>query len=325
MPGRPLPSAENNRWGGRRYYPISQYFRQRFGRRMAKVSVSVADQCPNRRPGSALEQCIFCDEWAAAAYPREAGRVLAEQIRHNKRLVGRRYRDCGYLVYFQAYTNTLDKVADLEARYRIALAEPGVNGLVIGTRPDCLPRRVLTLLGNLSRDHYIMVELGIQSFDDGRLAYLKRGHTGAQNIAGIQKLASLGTVDVGVHLIFGLPGETPQYIVQTARKINQLPVHNVKLHNLHVLANTELERLYHQGQFEPDSLDSYADKIILFLRHLSPHTPVQRLAGLASRRDDLVAPAWTAKKMQPIEFIEQRMRQHGVWQGDLAEPAHPPA
>ena len=290
---------------------------------MAKVSVSVADQCPNRRPGATLEQCIFCDQWASAAYPREAHRELSEQIRHNKRLVGRRYRDCGYLVYFQAYTNTLDKIGALEARYRTALAEPGVKGLVIGTRPDCLPRRVLELLGKLSEDHYIMVELGLQSFDDERLAYLKRGHTRTQNIEGIQKLATLTGVDIGVHLIFGLPDETPEYIVNTARQLNRLPVHNVKLHNLHVLRNTELENLYSQGKFEPDSLDSYADKIILFLRHLSPHIAVQRLAGLVSRRDELVAPAWSAQKMQPIEFIEGRMRAHGVWQGDLADPGYP--
>lgn len=285
---------------------------------MAKISVSVADQCPNRRPGSSLEQCIFCDEWASAAYPREAHRLLTEQIRHNKTLVSRRYKNCDYLVYFQAYTNTLDKIADLELRYRTALAEPGVKGLVIGTRPDCLPRRVVKLLDRLAQDHYIMVELGVQSFDDAQLSYLKRGHTRAQNIQGIRLLAAETPVDIGVHLIFGLPDETPESIADTARQLNQLPIHNVKLHNLHVLKNTELERLYRAGRFEPDSLDAYADKVILFLRHLSPEISLQRLAGLASRWDELVAPAWTAQKMQPIEFIEQRMRELGVWQADLA-------
>jgi len=304
-------------WKGRRYYPISQYFRQQFGRRVAKVSVSVADQCPNRRPGTGLEQCIFCDEWASAAYPREASRALVEQISHNKTLVGRRYKDCDYLVYFQAYTNTLDRIEDLEVRYRTALAQPGVKGLVIGTRPDCLPQRVIKLLDQLSREHYIMVELGLQSFNDNHLAYLKRGHTRAQNIAGIHKLAGSTRADIGVHLIFGLPGETPEGLIETAQLINSLPVDNVKLHNLHVLENTQLAVFYRNGEFQPDSLETYADKVILFLRHLSPEVSVQRLAGLASRWDELIAPAWTAQKMQPIEFIDKRMRERCAWQGDL--------
>ncbi|MFO7529477.1 MAG: TIGR01212 family radical SAM protein [Marinobacter sp.] len=304
-------------WQGRRYYPISQYFRQRFGKRIAKVSVSVADQCPNRRPDTRLEQCIFCDEWASAAYPREAHRELVEQINHNKTLVSRRYKECDYLVYFQAYTNTLDRIEDLEARYRTALAQPGVRGLVIGTRPDCLPQRVINLLGELAREHYIMVELGLQSFNDNHLNYLKRGHTRAQNIAGIHKLAEATRADIGVHLIFGLPGETSEGLIETAQLINELPVDNVKLHNLHVLENTELAVFYRNGEFQPDSLETYADKVILFLRHLSPEISIQRLAGLASRWDELVAPAWTAQKMQPIEFIERRMKAQGTCQGDL--------
>lgn len=116
-----------------------------------------------------------------------------------------------------------------------------------------------------------------------------------------------------------MPGDSEERLIETARIINQLPVSNVKLHNLHVLANTTLAQMYHSNQFQPDELDSYADKVILFLRHLSPEVAVQRLAAVASRWEELIAPKWTGQKMQPIDYIENKMRAAGYWQGDLFE------
>ncbi len=304
-------------WQGRRYYPISQYFRRRFGERVGKISVSIAETCPNRSSASAMELCIFCDEWGSAAYPLEKDQDLQEQIRGNKLRVGRRLKSQRFLVYFQSYTNTLDKVDILRQRFITALAQDNIDGLVVGTRPDCLPQRIFPLLEEMSQRSYVMVELGVQSFFNDQLAFLKRGHTAEKNIEAVFALARHTHVDIGVHLIFGLPDETPARLIETARIINQLPISNVKLHNLHVLRNTELAQLYARGEFVPDELEAYADKVILFLRHLSPNVAVQRLAALASRWDELIAPQWTAGKMQPIEFIENRMRQAGVIQGDL--------
>jgi radical SAM protein (TIGR01212 family) len=303
-------------WQGRRYYPISQYFRQRFAGRVAKISVSVADSCPNRSPDSNLEPCIFCDEWGSAAYHLERDRELLEQIRVNKKLVSRRLKSEQFLVYFQSYTNTLDKVAVLRQRFETALTEPYVSGLVVGTRPDCLPQRIFPLLEEMSRRTYMMVEIGAQSFFNQQLEFLRRGHSAEKNIEAIVNLHAKTSVDIGVHLIFGLPGETTEQLIETANMLNQLPVSNVKLHNLHVLANTPLAALYQRGEFCPDELDVYADKVIIFLRHLSPTIAVQRLAAVASRWDELIAPQWTGQKMQSIDFIESRMRQMGVFQGD---------
>ncbi len=302
-------------WGGRRYYPISQYFRQRFGERIAKISVSVADNCPNRSSPQ-QEACIFCDQWGSAAYHLEKDRDLLDQIRHNKTLVTRRLKARNFLVYFQSYTNTLDKVPILKQRFDLALGEDYVQGLVVGTRPDCLPERLYPLFQEISERSYLMVELGIQSFFDEQLAFLRRGHTVAQNIQAIEKLHRKTDVDIGVHLIFGMPDETKEHILKTAEQINQLPVSNVKLHNLHVLANTGLAELYEKKRVEMDDLETYAEKVILFLRHLSPTIAVQRLAAVANRWDELIAPKWTAQKMQPVDFIENTMRERGVWQGD---------
>ncbi len=317
--------SETMRWQGRRYYPISQYFRQRFGERVAKISVSIAETCPNRSPNSSMEACIFCDEWGSAAYHLEKDRALLDQIRHNKTLVSRRLKCNQFLVYFQSYTNTLDKLKTLQQRFETALSEPYVNGLVVGTRPDCLPERIFPLLNDISQRRYILMEIGAQSFFNDQLDFLKRGHSAEKNIEAILKLHQRTGVDIGVHLIFGMPGETPQQLIETARIINQLPISNVKLHNLHVLSNTTLAEMYHRNEFVPDELDEYAEKVILFLRHLSPVIAVQRLAAIASRWDELIAPKWTGQKMAPLDYIENKMKIAGFFQGDLYDVNQRPA
>ncbi len=305
-------------WLGRRYYPISQYFKNRFGEKVAKISVSIAEACPNRNEAGTLDPCIFCDEWGSAAYHLEKDRELIDQIRFNKTLVSRRLKKSQkFLVYFQSYTNTLDKINTLRQRFDSALSEDYIDGLVVGTRPDCLPNRIFPLLEEMHQRSYVMVEIGAQSFFDDQLEFLKRGHTAQKNISAVLELAEKTNVDIGIHLIFGMPNETDERLVETARIINQLPVSNVKLHNLHVLTNTPLAEMYKKGEFIPDELDEYSDKVILFLRHLSPYVAVQRLAAVASRWDELLAPKWTSQKMQPIDFIENKMKQAGMVQGDL--------
>lgn len=317
-----MDMKDENPWLGRRYYPISQYFRKNFGERIAKIAVSVAEACPNRSAvdlatNKATAACVFCDEWGSAAYHLEKDRELLGQIRFNKKLVSRRLKSQRFLVYFQSYTNTLDKIDTLRQRFEIALSEDYVAGLVVGTRPDCLPKRIFPLLEEMSKRSYVMVEIGAQSFFNDQLEFLKRGHTSEKNLEAIYALAKNTSVDIGVHLIFGMPGDSEERLIETARIINNLPVSNVKLHNLHVLTNTPLADMYHNGEFVPDELEAYSDKVILFLRHLSPNVAVQRLAAVASRWDELIAPKWTAQKMQPIDYIEKKMALAGVLQGDL--------
>jgi len=310
---------------GRRYFPISQYLRHKFGERVAKISVSVAEQCPNRSASGSMEACVFCDEWGSAAYHLEKDKSLLDQIRLNKKHVSRRLKNNKFLVYFQSYTNTLDKINTLRNRFETALSEDYVCGLVVGTRPDCLPERIFPLLDEMSARCYTLVEIGAQSFFNDDLAFLKRGHTAEKNIEAVLKLDQKTNVDIGIHLIFGLPGETPEKLIETARIINHLPISNVKLHNLHVLINTTLAEMYERGEFVPDELDVYADKVILFLRHLSPNIALQRLAAIASRWEELVAPKWTGQKMAPLDYIENKMKQTGVFQGDLYDLNQKPA
>ncbi len=308
-----------NDWGNHRYFPVSQFYKNHFGEKVYKVSVSIAESCPNRQPNSRMPLCIFCDEWGSAAYHLERDKALKEQIIINRDKIARRYRANKFLVYFQSYTNTFDRVVELQQRFDTALAEDDIEGIVLGTRPDCLPLRILPLLKKTHDSHYVMVELGLQSFFDHHLNFLQRGHDVQCGYDAINKLYEHTGVDTGIHLIFGLPDETEDEIIQTAQIINELPVSNVKLHNLHVLTKTPLAQMYYNGEFQPVELDEYMEKVILFLQHLSPHIAVQRLAAVASRWDELIAPQWTKDKMRPTQMIEDRLRELNTYQGKMVE------
>ncbi|MBF0472071.1 MAG: TIGR01212 family radical SAM protein [Gammaproteobacteria bacterium] len=299
------------------FTPISHFYQNHFGNKVYKISVAVAESCPNRNPEGGGDACIFCDEWGSAAYHLTREEPLAQQIITHREKIARRYRADRFLVYFQSYTNTFSRVGPLRDRFSIALAQDQVIGLVVGTRPDCLPRRVIPLLRETHERSYLMVELGVQSFDDHQLTFLRRGHSAAAAIDAISLLDQECGVDVGIHLIFGLPDEDDATIIETARRINRLPVHNVKLHNLHVLKGTPLSEIYRRGEFTPLSLEEYGRRVILFLRHLSPAIYIQRLTAVASRWEELIAPDWTREKMRPSQTIEDLMRDNGWRQGDL--------
>ncbi len=306
-----VPPFEN----GKRYRPLSQHYKECFGEKVYKVSVSVADSCPNREGHNGMSVCIFCDEWGSAAYHQFREYPILKQIQINREAIRKRYKANKFLIYFQAYTNTFGRFKDLETLYQAALEEEDVVGLVVGTRPDCLPKRILQIFKNLSRNNYLSVELGVQTFDDDQLDFLSRGHDSATSIKAIQKLKSLSSVNICVHLMFGLPDETDAQISETAQLLSELDVDGVKLHNLHVLRNTTLEKLFNESKFSPIELEEYSRKVAIFLENLSPKIAVHRLSAVASRWDQLVAPAWTREKMRPTQFIDDYLAANETWQG----------
>ncbi len=302
----------------KRYHPLSQRYRLLFNQRVFKISVSIAQTCPNRQGTNGMTTCIFCDEWGAAAYHADAQKSLSEQIALHREIIRKRYNADKFLVYFQAYTNTFGRVRELANMYQFVLQEKDVIGIVAGTRPDCLPRGILQAFQKVAQTHFVSVELGVQSFDDQQLLFLARGHDSACSIAAIKKLKALSNIDICVHLMFGIPGETDEQLRQTAILLSKLGVHGVKLHNLHVLKDTPLDNLYTQGKFQPIKLQDYARKVSVFLEHLSPQIAVHRLTAVANRWDDLIAPAWAKEKMRPAQFIESYLAAHDIWQGKSA-------
>lgn len=316
----PLDSVKSGapvEWQGKPYFPISLVYRERFGAKVVKIPVSVADNCPNRAGIRGMQTCIFCDEHGSFAYPENQNDELREQILKHRAKVASRFNATRFLVYFQAYTTTFTQVKRLEQGFETALSFDDVTGLVVGTRPDTLSEGVLKLWRDYAQKTFVGIELGVQSFDDDQLVWMRRGHTGAQAIKGIERVAREAGVDVGIHLIFGWPTETDKQIVETAELCNSLPITNVKLHNLHVIKNTPLEALYVAGEFAPVELDLYAHRVALFLERLNPRIAVHRLAALSSRWEELVAPQWTRHKMKSYQGIIDRINDRGTWQGRL--------
>jgi radical SAM protein (TIGR01212 family) len=309
---------------GRRIYPLSAHYRRRFGGKVYKVSVSTAQTCPNREGLRGMRVCSFCDEWGSAAYPERREYPLGEQVRVNSARIRERYRAERFLVYFQAYTNTFARVSRLEALFESALALPGVVGIVVGTRPDCLPPGMIRRLAAWARRTYVSVELGIQTLDDAQLRWLSRGHDRACSLAALEALRAHADLEVCAHLMFGLPGETDAQLRDTARTLGTAGLHGVKLHNLHVLRGTPLAALYRAGRFEPVTLAEYADKVATFLEYLPPSIAVHRLSAVASRWEDALAPAWVRHKLAPAQAILDNLERRNTWQGRCCGPSPVP-
>ncbi len=307
---------ETRSWQGLPYFPISQFYKQKFGEKVWKIPVSVAQSCPNREGIAGMKTCNFCDVWGSAAYPEFRELDLKKQIEETKRVIKNRYGAKKFLIYFQSYTNTFQKVNRLRQAFEVARDYKDVCGFVVGTRPDCLSESVFELWEEYSKESFLSVELGVQTFDEDQLLWMRRGHTAAKSIWAIKRIKDkCPNVDLGVHLMFGLKNETDQQIIDTAKTINSLPVDNVKLHNLHILKKTPLEQDYNAGKFEPISREEYAHRVILFLQHLNPETSVHRLTAVASRHDELVAPAWAANKMESYQYMLDSFSKSHSFQG----------
>jgi len=302
-------------WRGLPYHTIAEHYKRIFGEKVYKIPVTVVDDCPNRMGLKGMKTCSFCDVWGSAAREESFQMSLREQIEKYQKTIGEEYNSKKFLIYFQAYTNTFTKVSALRENFETALSYPFVKGFVLGTRPDCLSPSVLQLWQEYYQKSFVAVELGVQSFFDSDLEFMQRGHTAKDSLNAIDKISSQTAVDLGIHLIFGSPNESLDQIKKTALICNDLPITNVKLHNMHVLKNTELEKWYHEGRYQPIERQEYTEKVQLFLSYLHPRIAVHRLAAFASRWEELIAPSWTSDKMGTHQFIIDHLRTHKAYQG----------
>jgi radical SAM protein (TIGR01212 family) len=302
-------------WSGLPFNPISEFYKQRFGGKTYKLPVSVVETCPNREGLKGMTVCSFCDVWGSAAHSESFQMELKTQIELYKERLAAAFNTSQFLVYFQAYTNSFAKVEKLKAQFELGLSYPFVKGFVVGTRPDCLSPGLFNLWQEIHEKSFVAVELGAQSFFEDDLKFYHRGHSFEDTRKALKRIDDSTDVDLGVHLMFGSPFETLERVRETARICNDLPITNVKLHNLHVLKNTTLEKWHAEGTFKPIELQDYADRVSTFLSELSPRIYVHRLAAYSSRRDELIAPDWTKDKMRSHQFIIDKLRAEKIHQG----------
>ncbi len=297
----------------RPYYPLSEFLRERFGRRVIKIPVHAGFDCPNRDGRVGRKGCIFC--WNPSFSPalQELPASVPEQIRAGKAALGRG-KQCKVLVFFQSYTNTYAPVDKLRALYDTALEEPDVVGLCIATRPDCVPDPVLDMLEEYARRWHLWLELGLQSAHDRTLAVIRRGHTRAAFEDAAARSSGRGFY-VCAHVILGLPGEGRREMLETADFLSSQPVHGVKIHHLQVIAGTPLEAMYRCGQVAPLDLGQYLQLVCDFLERLRPDITIHRLMGDVLDGSLLLAPRWPEGKAQVISAVERELRLRGSQQG----------
>lgn len=310
-------------WGHqRRYNSYREYFIRRFGGRVQKLSLDAGFTCPNRDGTLGTGGCTFCSNEAFnPSYCRISGSIT-DQLREGMEFHKTRYRRSRhYLAYFQTYSNTYAPLPVLREKYEEALAFPGVMGLVIGTRPDCISDEILGYLARLSEKHYIAVEYGVESCYDHTLERVNRCHTFAQSEDAIRKTSAAGII-TGAHLIFGLPGESCEDILKEACMVSQLPLHTLKFHQLQILLNTPMEAEYRKRpyDFPVFSHTEYMDLVIDFMERLNPRFIVERFSAEVPPRY-LAGPSWGNIRADEISrMTEQRMEERNAWQGRLFTP-----
>ena len=301
------------------YYKFSQYLKERYGEKVWKVSVDAGFSCPNRNAHTGAGGCIFCrlDSFSRMQSWQNIG--IAQQISDGIRVGQEKLGGKKFIVYFQASTNTFAPVDLLRQYFTEAIAYPGIVGLSISTRPDCLSKAVIALIEELAEKADVWVELGLQSVHDRTLKLLNRGHTFQDYLSAIELLKPL-PVRICTHLMLGLPGETHDEVMVTATEIANSGTHEVKLHPLLVLKDTALAEMFHAGQFKVLELAEYVSYVCDFLERLPPAMVIQRLTAEAPK-DILLAPEWAMKKAVVLKEIEEEFARKNSRQGKLYPPS----
>jgi len=301
----------------RRYNAYAPYFKNLFGERVQKISVDAGFTCPNRDGTKARGGCTYCNNDAFNPSYCDPKKPINQQVKEGIEFHKVRYRRANkYLVYFQPYSNTYAPLPHLKKLYKDALSQKGVIGLVIGTRADCVNDEILEYLKQLSEKHYIVIEYGVESIYNHTLSRINRADTFEQAIDSISKSAALG-LNVGAHLIFGLPGETRQMMMDSVNQINRLPLNSIKFHQLQIVQGTAMAKDFAMNPQAYDlfSFEDYIDFIIRFIEKLNPSFIIERFAGEVPPRF-LAGPGWGLIRNDQINVaIEKEMEKRDTWQG----------
>lgn len=302
-----------NDWLGKPYYSLNAYLQQKFHEKVYKVSLDGGMTCPNRDGTLGSRGCIFCSAGGSGDFAADRRLTITRQIDsqiaqiRTKRPVNR------FIAYFQAYTNTYAPTDYLEKIFTEAASHPDICAVSVGTRPDCLGEEVLNLLSRLNRRKPFWVELGLQTIHARTASYIRRGYPLSCFTEAVDALHSRG-LEIIVHLILGLPGESGEDVLRSVDFVNTLPVSGIKLQLLHVLKNTDLAADYAAGKFQVLSQEAYLELLIQCVEHLRPDIAIHRLTG-DGPSELLIAPLWSTRKRSVLNELHHRMAVRGIRQG----------
>ena len=300
-----------------RYNELSAYLSAHFPFKVQKISLNAGFTCPNRDGTVGYGGCTYCNNQTFNPTYCKTEKTVAQQLEEGKQFFARKYPDMKYLAYFQAYTNTYGELQELKRKYEEALQVPDVVGIVIGTRPDCMPDELLDYLEELNRRTFLIVEYGVESTDNDTLKRINRGHSFEVAADAIRKTAERN-IRVGAHIILGLPGETKEMLIQQAGFLSSLPLTTLKLHQLQLIKGTRMAAEYESRpqDFHLYTADEYIDLVIDYIEHLRPDLVLERFVS-QSPKELLIAPDWGLKNHEFTDKVKKRMRERDSFQGKL--------
>ena len=298
-----------------RYNDLSAYLSAHFPYKVQKISLNAGFTCPNRDGTVGYGGCTYCNNQTFNPAYCKTEKTVTEQLEEGKQFFARKYPEMKFLAYFQAYTNTYAELEELKRKYEEALQVKDVVGIVIGTRPDCMPDALLDYLEDLNKRTFLIVEYGVESTDNNTLKRINRGHAFEVAEEAIRKTAERG-IRVGAHIILGLPGESNEQLIEQAGVLSRLPLTTLKLHQLQLIKGT---RMAHEFEMQPEdfhlySADEYIDLVIDYVEHLRPDLVLERFVS-QSPKELLIAPDWGLKNHEFTDKVKKRMRERDAWQG----------
>lgn len=303
----------------KRYHTWNYHLRNTFGEKVFKVPLDAGFSCPNRDGKIATGGCTFCSARGSGDFAGSRRDDLVTQFNEIKGRMHQKWPKAKYIGYFQAYTNTYGPVEELREMYELILEQEDVVGLSIATRPDCLPDEVVELLAEINQKTYLWVELGLQSVHDKTGELINRAHDYQCYVDGVEKLRQ-HNIRVCCHIIYGLPQETEEMMLETAHEVSKLDIQGLKIHLLHLMKKTPMVKQYEQGLLTLLEKEEYIHLVLRTLEMMNPELIIHRLTGDAPA-ELLIGPTWSRNKWDVLNSIDKEMKQQNTWQGKKWNPA----
>ncbi|WP_022854541.1 TIGR01212 family radical SAM protein [Thermodesulfobacterium thermophilum] len=295
------------------YRSLNSFLKEKFGEKVKKIPLDAGLTCPNRDGTKGYGGCIYCDAKGSGTGLYAQGKTLEEQVLHFLSL----YKPKGFnkfIAYFQSFSNTYADLQTLKRFYDVLFLDSSIVGMAIGTRPDCVNEEIIKLLLNyIDLGYYVWVELGLQTIHNETLKKINRGHTFEDFLEAYNLLKKFG-IPVVVHIIFGLPGETREMMLETVKTLGRLKVDGIKFHALYIPKGSQLENWYRQQKYTPLEKEEYVSLVAEALTYLPETTVIHRLCSEA-RKEDLIAPLWVAQKHEVVSQIQKFMQANQLYQG----------
>jgi radical SAM protein, TIGR01212 family len=298
----------------KRYHTYNYYLKNKYHCKVAKVALNGHFTCPNRDGKVSTGGCIFCSSSGSGDYAGKVTDHLYKQFNDVSLVMKRKWPQCKFIAYFQANTNTYGSIEKLKQTFEPFIDYPDVVGIAIATRPDCLNDEIVDYLYELSKKIDLYIELGLQTIHDSTGRLINRGHNFKTFVEGLQKLRDKN-LDVCVHIINGLPYESKEMMLETAKVLGTLDIQAIKIHSLFILKDTKLHEIYQNKPFKILKRDEYIQLVVEQLRYIPEHVIIERLTGDAPI-DDLIEPKWSIKKVTILNDIDKLMREKDIYQGD---------